>query len=103
LPDELRQRLARESAYVSELSRCEIVIKEQARGKPIGLDIDAVIERAGLFRLPVGNGIHRRLRELPMIHRDPFDRMLVAQALATDLTLVTRDRRLRSYPVPTLW
>jgi PIN domain nuclease of toxin-antitoxin system len=43
------------------------------------------------------------LPELPQIHRDPFDRMLVAQALAEDLDLVTGDETLRSYPVRTLW
>lgn len=40
---------------------------------------------------------------LPKIHRDPIDRMLVAHAIAADLTIVTADRRIAEYPVPTLW
>lgn len=40
---------------------------------------------------------------LPMLHRDPFDRLLVAQALVEGLTLVTTDRQVRQYDVPTLW
>jgi PIN domain nuclease of toxin-antitoxin system len=40
---------------------------------------------------------------LPDIHRDPVDRMLIAHALAEDLTIVTADRRIHSYPVRTLW
>lgn len=41
--------------------------------------------------------------KLPDIHRDPIDRMLVAHALALDMTLVTADASLRQYPVRTLW
>ena len=44
----------------------------------------------------------RALRGLPPLHRDPFDRMLAAQAAADDLVLVTADRRLHAYPVKTL-
>jgi PIN domain nuclease of toxin-antitoxin system len=40
---------------------------------------------------------------LPMIHRDPFDRLLVAQAQVEDLALVTSDAQLRKYPVKTIW
>jgi PIN domain nuclease of toxin-antitoxin system len=43
------------------------------------------------------------LAELPAIHADPFDRMLVAQAMAEDLDLVTGDETLRRYPVRTRW
>jgi PIN domain nuclease of toxin-antitoxin system len=39
---------------------------------------------------------------LPLIHRDPFDRMLIGQALHEGLTVVTRDRRLQQYGVPVL-
>ena len=40
---------------------------------------------------------------LPMLHRDPFDRMLIAQALAEDLTLVTGDEQIHHYPVKWTW
>ena len=43
------------------------------------------------------------LSKLPPHHRDPFDRMLVAQALRSDFTLVTKDRVVASYGTPTLW
>jgi PIN domain nuclease of toxin-antitoxin system len=43
------------------------------------------------------------LQELPSIHTDPFDRMLVAQALVEDLDLVTGDEVIRSYPIRTIW
>ncbi len=43
------------------------------------------------------------LDRLPVIHRDPFDRMLVAQARAEGLTLLTIDAQLRKYPVSCIW
>lgn len=48
----------------------------------------------------------RHLREyewLPLLHRDPFDRMLIAQAMADGLTVITSDRTIPAYDVPTLW
>ncbi|MGH6945277.1 MAG: type II toxin-antitoxin system VapC family toxin, partial [Geminicoccaceae bacterium] len=45
----------------------------------------------------------RRLSALPLHHRDPFDRMLVAQALVEDLTLVTKNQDIARYDVRTLW
>ena len=44
-----------------------------------------------------------RLPELPAIHGDPFDRILVAQALADDLIIVTADAQIVKYDVPTMW
>jgi PIN domain nuclease of toxin-antitoxin system len=44
-----------------------------------------------------------RLDTLAAIHRDPFDRMLVAQALAEECTLVTADSTLFQYGVPAVW
>lgn len=41
--------------------------------------------------------------KLPDLHRDPFDRMLVCQAMTHGLTLVTPDRTIQSYPVRTVW
>ena len=44
-----------------------------------------------------------RLADLPFIHRDPFDRLIVATALEEGMTIVTRDSIIPRYDVPTLW
>jgi PIN domain nuclease of toxin-antitoxin system len=44
-----------------------------------------------------------RVRQLPAHHRDPFDRILVAQALVNGLSIATPDEDVRAYPVQTLW
>lgn len=43
------------------------------------------------------------LRQLPVLHRDPFDRMLICQTIECGLTLVTPDHAIRRYPIRTLW
>jgi PIN domain nuclease of toxin-antitoxin system len=52
--------------------------------------------------LPIEEGALAHLASLPALHRDPFDRILIAQALQHALTLVTADEGLRAYPVQLL-
>ena len=54
-------------------------------------------------RLPMAAEHLYRATELPPLHRDPFDRLLVAQAIERDLTLVTPDPAIRAYSVAVLW
>lgn len=61
------------------------------------------IEEFGYEILPIHQRHVAALQELPAIHDDPFDRMLVAQALVEDLELVTGDEQMRRYPVRVLW
>lgn len=88
---------------VSVVSGWEIELKV-ASGKlrPIGTFGDGM-HNSGYVELPVYGKHVDALRELPLHHRDPFDRMLVAQARAEGATLVTADRDIRAYAVPTLW
>ncbi len=85
--------------FASAVSAWEIEIK-RAIGK---LDApDDLLEQLALLRfseLPLRLTHVRALSRLPAHHPDPFDRMLVAQAAAEDLVFVTRDRRMRSYPI----
>lgn len=52
--------------------------------------------------LPIEEAALVHLAGLPPLHRDPFDRLLIAQALQHGLTLVTTDNAVRAYPVPLL-
>jgi PIN domain nuclease of toxin-antitoxin system len=68
------------------------------------VDAIAGAARATGFRdLPVTIAHTVRLRDLPPHHRDPFDRILAAQAVDEGLTLVTHDPAFDAYAVPTLW
>jgi PIN domain nuclease of toxin-antitoxin system len=84
--------------HVSAVSIAEMVIK-QSIGKlalPIrALDLCAEL---GFHVLALTGADGQRLAELPLLHRDPFDRLLVAQAIETELTLVTSDEQIMAYP-----
>lgn len=58
---------------------------------------------AGVFVLPVHQNHVERLWAVPPIHKVPADRLLVAQALAEGVPLVTSDSNIHSYPVETVW
>lgn len=81
--------------YVSAVSLWEIALL-------IGLgridnDPRLLTPSPGIDLLPVEPGHCEALLSLPFLHRDPFDRMLIAQARADGLTLVTRDAKIREY------
>ncbi len=61
------------------------------------------IESSGVIPLPVEHAHALLVGELPRHHRDPFDRLLVAQAQLEDLTLLTADRQFGSYDVEVVW
>jgi PIN domain nuclease of toxin-antitoxin system len=58
--------------------------------------------RHQLVSLPLDEASVRRLATLPAAHRDPFDRMLVCQAMEHGLTIITVDPALEAYPAPLL-
>jgi PIN domain nuclease of toxin-antitoxin system len=102
--DEARQAIedSGNRTYLSAASVWESAVK-QSLGRislPEALDVGAV--RAGFEELPVTWAHGRAAATLPAMHGDPFDRMLVAQAIAEDLVLVTRDRLIAQYPVQTM-
>ena len=82
--------------YVSAASIWEISIKH-ARGKLRVDDSVYDVHLDGFEPLPITHAEARMAGALPDHHRDPFDRMLIAQAIARNLTLVTRDAHMRLY------
>jgi len=80
----------------------EVAIK-QAAGRLDGPDqLPERILASGLRPLPMTATHGIAAARLPPLHRDPFDRLLVAQALIEGLTLATRDRMVQRYDVPLL-
>jgi PIN domain nuclease of toxin-antitoxin system len=87
----------------SAASLWEIAIKAGQRREGFRIDVSSL--RRSLFdneyeELPMTGAHAAALGNLPPIHRDPFDRLLVAQAIVERLTLVTSDRVVAKYPGP---
>ncbi len=87
---------------VSAASAWEISIKRALGKLDAPDDLAAQVDANRFVRLPIAIDHALRAEALPPHHRDPFDRMLVAQAELENLTIVTRDQRFEPYAVPTL-
>lgn len=93
--------------YLSVVSGWEIAVKH-ALGRLYLPDepdrfVPSVCERMGVDELPLTMGPVLRVGRLPDLHADPFDRMLVCQAIEHGLTIVTPDEVVRRYPIPSVW
>ena len=100
LPSDVNDIIDRHyTVYLSSVVAWEIEIK-QAKGKLVGdvFDWSTVITDKKLIPLEVSFNHVTVLRQLPDIHKDPFDRLLIAQAKAEDLQLVTHDSAIWQYP-----
>jgi PIN domain nuclease of toxin-antitoxin system len=86
--------------FVSAMTAVEIAVKVSiGKLRVPGTPFQEAITSAGFTSLPFAVHHAEVLRILPLHHRDPFDRLLVAQAIADGLTLVTSDETLSAYPV----
>ena len=87
-----------ETIHVSSVSLWEIAIKSALGKLRVDQDeLDAQLDKIGFAPLPVTWAHTRGLRHLPLLHGDPFDRLLVAQALSEPLHLLTHDGLLKPY------
>lgn len=103
LGEEFLDRLRHDpDVFLSPVSLWEITIK-QAAGKLAGPpDLAERIQDMGFGELPVTHAHAIAAGRLPVHHRDPFDRMLVAQAVAEGMTLASRDAAIALYDVDLL-
>jgi len=95
------------TVFLSAASAWEIGVKH-GRGRlhlPEAPDryVPRIREEMGIETLPLEEQTALRAGRLPDLHRDPFDRILVSQAISMGLTILTPDEAIRQYPVPTVW
>ncbi len=86
--------------FVGAATIWELRIKEALKKIDLPSDFEAVLDAESFEQLSVTAAHAHALRGLPLHHRDPFDRMLVAQATLEALTIVSHDDELRAYGVP---
>lgn len=107
LPIAIREEIeAADRVYLSIASLWEIAIK--LSGGKLALqvvysDIEAMLPGAGIELISISFADTTHLLNLPLHHRDPFDRILIAQAIGRSLVLVSADRSFGDYPVQKLW
>ena len=107
---ETARSLFREPAnevFLSSVSAWEIAVKTALGRLPLPEPLDRFLpserERLQIRTLPLDEAATLHLVRLPPLHRDPFDRMLVCQAISEGMTLLTPDDDVRQYPARTAW
>jgi len=106
LPLALRDLMDGSECFYSVASLWEIAIKQSLGRLNRAITVseyDSLCRQAGFRHLPILPSHLERIKNLPDIHRDPFDRILVAQAQEEQLVLITHDRIIPQYPVETFW
>ncbi len=93
--------------YMSAASVWEIVVKWQLGKlklpKPPAEFIVEARQEGRIRPLPVEDAAVLQLQKLPNLHADPFDRMLICQAIEGGMAIVTPDDAIRQYPIKTIW
>ena len=111
IPAGTRKAMLENVLCVSVASLWEIGIKASLKREEKRLNISrsvseiaAMCERQGIEILPITPDACEAVRTLPHIHEDPFDRMIIVQAIIGAMTLVTKDENIWKYPgVEKLW
>ena len=100
-------RCADNAVFLSSVSAWEISVKwsmgKLALPYPPSQFIPRERKRHFINKMPFTEKDTFHLASLPPLHKDPFDRMLVCQAIENGLTILTADQHIRQYPVQTLW
>ncbi len=94
-------------AYLSAASTWELAIKYHSKRLEIRMPVSEFVphhrQAHGILSLPIDDEAALYAAQLPKFHNDPFDRMLIAQAILHGMALLTPDPLIRRYPVRTIW
>ena len=86
--------------YVSAVTTIEIEIKKAQNRLAFDHDIEVLLHEKDFLELPIRHKHAKLLPTLPPLHKDPFDKILIAQAISEDLILVSADREIFKYNLP---
>ncbi|MEW5914805.1 MAG: type II toxin-antitoxin system VapC family toxin [Gemmatimonadota bacterium] len=89
--------------FVSSVTAVEISLKTASGKLRLGRSVDEAVAAYGFTELPLTVRHGDRLAQVPSHHRDPFDRLLIAQAIEEGLTILTSDRVFELYQVSVEW
>ena len=106
LTQKVREIIDREECYVSLISIWEIAIKQSIGKLKYSKSIREIVElisKAGFNLINFSDEECDVIKQLPFYHKDPFDRMLIAQAKLKELVILSKDEFIPKYPVDVVW
>ena len=92
--------------YISVVSLWEVAIKMNIGKYEFNGDFPAfrkLVKNNGFNVLPIKDEYMERLFALPLIHRDPFDRLIIATSITEEMTLITADENIQKYDINWIW
>ncbi|MEY4902514.1 MAG: hypothetical protein RLZZ292_329 [Bacteroidota bacterium] len=92
--------------FVSSINFWEIAIKSSTGKLGLSMSLSVIIQETqnlGFRLLPIENAHILKVETLPFYHRDPFDRLLIAQSQVENLILLSKDENMQLYDVNVLW
>ena len=95
-----------QSCFISAVSLGEVTIKLQNKKLELGIslnDLFEFVDRNQIEVIPINFEHLLLLSNLPAHHNDPFDRLIIAQAVTEDLVVITRDKLFKKYKVKQFW
>ncbi len=97
----------RNEVYLTSVSAWEMAVKYDLGRLPLPEPPERFVrlqrEQHGIEPLPLDEEAALHLTRLPLMHKDPFDRMLICQAIMHGLVILTQDKLIYQYPVLTMW
>lgn len=104
LPDDIKSEIKspKNQIFVSVASIWEIVIKRNLKKIKLSFDLETSIAKASFVVLPIEMSHVLKVQKLPNYHKDPFDRILVAQSRIENLTLISHDQSIWKYDIDVL-
>ena len=88
--------------FVSSVNLWEISIKKSIGKLQAPEDMVSIVEEKGFLGLPISLEDGQSILDLPLLHKDPFDRMLIVQAKNNKLSIITNDKVIPTYDVKTM-
>ena len=92
--------------YVSIVSIWEIAVKLTIEKIQLDYPFSDIVHKLSFEKIGILNVSFKHTQQiisLPLHHRDPFDRMIIAQSITEDLTIISKDKNFSLYPIKLLW
>jgi len=106
LTEDTKEKIQSHPSCISVVSLWEVAIKMNIGKYTFEGGFAAflkLIKDNGFELLPIKDNYMERLFDLPLVHRDPFDRLIIATALVEGMTLITADENIQKYDIPWTW
>jgi len=106
LPEKVKELIQNSENYISVVSLWEIAIKMNLGKYTFDGGFQALrkaVKDNGFKVLPIKDEYIVKLFDLPLIHRDPFDRLIIATTITEDMTIITIDENIQKYDISWVW